>query len=522
MRFVRFILLITLSLLLSGACTSMLDEDNKVKITTDYIYSTPEGLSRAAAALYALDRSLVLQGEGDLYAHLMFDGCTDIVLFRTGSAVQLNKLTYTPSNNMISIYWSNRYNIIGKTNEIISAAESMGLDDEKTKQAWAEAKLYRARCYFDLYRRYGRLYLNIAPTTTDNLVQTFTPAKTEDVFKLIDEDLDDAITVLPWATTDIGRQTKAVAKHVRAQVALWEKDWDTAIACVDEIFSRPEYGMMDKAIECFQGADLTSKEVLLVLPFSGNTGGGNVLYNGSIVGHRMAMIGNSMYWCVNGLGYILDYGGTAWGRFYPNTYLLSLYDQAKDARYQELFRHKWYFPDGSEVVPATKAEYLKSLHPQTMKYFDKWTNTAEVTRMSSYKDIVVYRLAETALIGAEAYLQKEGGSSAKAIEYYNKTWERAGNAHFSGPLTIDLIVDEYAREMCFEGTRWHLLNRLGILADRVKLHYGDSTAEDPWLAANQIDARNAFVSPKHNFWPIPQSEIDNMGKDNFPQNEGWD
>ena len=55
---------------------------------------------------------------------------------------------------------------------------------------------------------------------------------------------------------------------------------------------------------------------------------------------------------------------------------------------------------------------------------------------------------------AEAYYHRDGGSSAKAIEYFNETWERAGNDHFDGPLTIDDLLDEYARECHFEGVRW--------------------------------------------------------------------
>lgn len=40
---------------------------------------------------------------------------------------------------------------------------------------------------------------------------------------------------------------------------------------------------------------------------------------------------------------------------------------------------------------------------------------------------------------AEAYFHRDGGSSPKAIEYYNETWERAGNDHEDGPLTLDML-----------------------------------------------------------------------------------
>ena len=52
-----------------------------------------------------------------------------------------------------------------------------------------------------------------------------------------------------------------------------------------------------------------------------------------------------------------------------------------------------------------------------------------------------------------------------------------GNDKFAGPLTQDILLDEYARELNFEGVRWPLLKRLGLLGERVKAHYGETKAE---------------------------------------------
>ena len=58
----------------------------------------------------------------------------------------------------------------------------------------------------------------------------------------IKDDLDQAIASLGWVLpvndgkTMYGRYTKAAANHVRAQVAMWEEDWDTAISCCEDIF----------------------------------------------------------------------------------------------------------------------------------------------------------------------------------------------------------------------------------------------------------------------------------------------
>ena len=91
--------------------------------------------------------------------------------------------------------------------------------------------IFRGHAYFELWKRFERLYLNTLPTTVDNLVRDYKPASTEEIFNQIKGDLEDAIATLAWdiPNKDYGRITKAVAKHVRAQVAMWEKDYDKAI-----------------------------------------------------------------------------------------------------------------------------------------------------------------------------------------------------------------------------------------------------------------------------------------------------
>ena len=135
--------------------------------------------------------------------------------------------------------------------------------------AWSEAKFFRGRSYFELWKRFDRLYLNITPTTVDNLKREYKPASHEELMTLITTDLDDAMKGLDWSLPQnngnvlYGRVTKATAKHVRAQVAMWESDWDTAIEECEDIFKQEGiYSMEKKAENVFNGADLKSPEVL--------------------------------------------------------------------------------------------------------------------------------------------------------------------------------------------------------------------------------------------------------------------
>lgn len=534
--------LLTLALVASAAtsCKKYLELESKTNITNKWLYETPEGLSRAVVALYDLDRKIAKPSNdnNDCYVVQMLDYSTDLMVYRGGTAAALARLdNLMPNNAVIEAFWNHHYNIIGKANEIIFAAEGMDLEDPVVKRAWAEAKFFRGRAYFELYKRFERLYLNTVPTGVDNLQREFKPASREDIFERIRIDLDAAAENLAWETpqgasaAQHGRVTKASAKHVRAQFAMWENDWNTAIDACEEIFAHPELFDFERHPEnvFLSGIELRSKEVLWAYQFSTNMGGG-ATGSTTLTGHRLGLTTLPSYHAMGKYFTIAsDMGGYGWGRVYPNTYLLSLFDQEKDSRYTELICTELICNNRADAsygkpydleLSKGKADYITNLHFFTKKYFDCWSNADQPYLRSSFKDLPVYRLGETALMCCEAYFHRDGGASTDALKYYNKTWQRAGNNEEHGPLTLDMILDEYARECNFEGVRWPLLKRLGILAERVQAHAGDSKTEDPYLHQNYTDARRNFVAGKHEVWPIPQSQIDMMGK-SFPQHEVW-
>lgn len=523
--------------MLNASCSDLLNLESKTDVTNNYLFTTPEGLNAAVTGLYSLARDLsggATANESNLYIVTMCDFNTDIMMLRGGVSTAIGRLntSFTPSVGDVNSYWKHHYGIIGKTNDIIRSAEMLGLDDTDVLHAWSEAKFFRGRSYFELLKRFDRLYLNTEPTTVDNIKREYKPASHEELMTLITTDLDDAMKGLDWTLPQTssqvryGRATKATAKHVRAQVAMWMKDWDTAITECEDIFGQNAvYSMEKKAENVFNSADLRSPEVLWSFQYSQNLGGGGT--GTPLNGHRIAIQvttrTNKISGCINSP----EQGGYGWGRVYPNTYLLSLYDQAKDTRYNELFIHRFKYNDptspkfGQEIPLTKSASYCETLHFMSKKHFDQWTCVDNPDRTSSFKDLIVYRLAETYLMAAEAYMRRDGGTSEGALRCYNKTWERAGNDKLTGSLTQDILLDEYARELHFEGVRWPLLKRLGLLGERVKAHYGETKAENPYLDQDYAECRTSFVVGKHECWPIPQEQVDLMGKENFPQNENW-
>ncbi|WP_332367575.1 RagB/SusD family nutrient uptake outer membrane protein [Spirosoma telluris] len=73
-------------------------------------------------------------------------------------------------------------------------------------------------------------------------------------------------------------------------------------------------------------------------------------------------------------------------------------------------------------------------------------------------------------------------------------------------ISIDLILDERAREFMGEYNRWFDLKRTGKLVERVKKY-------NPWVKGQSISAI-------HNLRPIPQGEID-LSYPKMTQNPGY-
>lgn len=535
-------ILISLAAVLAASlfhsCDSLLKLESETSVTNNYLYTSKDGLQRAIAGLYVNERDMVANDSDEstiIYLLQTFDFSTDILLFRAGNCASVARLnTLNADSDVVEDFWKHHYTLIGKANEIIEAAKNLGLDDPEIKTIYGEACMIRGRSFFELWKRFERIYLNTEPTTESNLDRTYSPATKEEVFLRVKTDLDEAVSALGWSLPSYGgkpmygRYTKAAANHVRAQVAMWEKDWDKAISCCEEIFTKgsSHYSMEPSAAKVFASEDLRSKEVLFAYQFSKNVGGGGVVSGTNLKGHPISVYVTSQYRSMAGCVCESKWGGYGFGRNYPNAYLLSLFGP-QDKRFNELFVHDFYYNDpagekyGQKILPEDAgANYCQRIHPMSVKHADYWTNEDLPTRQSSFKDLIVYRLAETYLMCAEAYFHKEGGTSSKALEYFNKTYKRAGNPVFTGELTLDEILDEYARELHFEGVRWPLLKRLGMLGERCRLYSGESRAENPYLDQDYTQARVNFVIGKHEVWPIPSNQLLLMGAD-YGQNKEW-
>jgi hypothetical protein len=147
-----------------------------------------------------------------------------------------------------------------------------------------------------------------------------------------------------------------------------------------------------------------------------------------------------------------------------------------------------------QVLPPSK--YVNTLYPTLTKYYDDKRSDQNAP---SIRPIIIYRLAETYLIAAEALIMDN--RPAEALPFVNAIRERAayptGNVAAMdvtvSSMNIDFILDERARELCGELSRWQDLVRTGKLLPRVIQHNADARAN---------------IKAFHVLRPIPQAQVD--------------
>ena len=509
--------------LLSSSCKKWLTEENFTQIGSDVIYKDEAGLNVALGGLYNLQRAneRISDATGLTQNNLWVYCADDLGTTRTFNDAQIYKANMTPTNFPRG-KWNSGYQLIDRASAIISAAPNVIFSSASNKtKLIAEAKVIRAMTYFKLWQLYDNILIDTIATTVKNAFDTivYKPASKEDVLKLINSDLDYAIANLSY-TAKPGQVNQGLARHLRAQVAAWQNDWATMAAQCDAVINSGGFSL--QAIDKVFGADVNHKETLYAYQYDEITGGSDNLAGGSQ--HILSAVFTARYYEMPGGHMIEDnnWGGNSFAWTTPNNYLKSLmsWDPVTGLSPDKRFS-TYFYPDtvignrpgsayyGLKLPKSAYPDNYRQYHWSIKKYQDF---TKPDGRAGSFKDVIAYRLAETLLMGAEAHWRlKNNASDPTALSYINRVRTRAGLAGFSS-INQKSILDESARELAFEGGRWFLLKRMGVLVSQVNAYHTFGSAK-----TNEA----VFPMQAHMVrWPIPQDQIDLMAP-TYPQNPGY-
>jgi hypothetical protein len=320
-----------------------------------------------------------------------------------------------------------------------------------------------------------------------------------------------------------------MARLLRADAALWQKDYQTAASQSAEIIEKGPFALESPENIFTKDGRNNTKEAMYVMQFDQFAPGGGTL-------HRLPLIFTAQYRSVPGCIMVSEFGGYGWARVFPNPYLISLYDSKYDKRWNSWWQHYYTYNDPAydfsklkyklgdtlkykDNSSLTGDNYFRRANVSCKKYFD-WTQQGP-TITTHWNNVYMFRYPQVLLIAAEAQMRL--GDNTKALSYINlirksRILSTAPNQVFT-TMSEDVLLDEYARELAFEGQRWFMLKRMNKLVERVQLYGGIKEFRTAPSPNPLYFSARTNIKPYHVRWPIPQSSRDAMG--GFPQNEGY-
>lgn len=540
---------LALSLVFAQSCQDALQEDVVSQIGSEYLNS-PKGLEDAVSAAYTSMRAWYGTERGKNFTEFGTDVYTN---GSDGSWKFMNTYTteFDSQNGHVRQLWDEFYRGINTCNAVIERAPNItGVSDAVKAQRIAEAKFIRAHHYFILVQLFGPVELRLEETKVPTKVVKRNPES--EIYAAIIKDLTEAIPALEArkASTQYGRATRGAAEHLLGRVYV-TKGSSSAKAADDYAKAEPLF----KNVIANYGFRLLP-DFASVHAF-GNEINDEVIWSVQYTRSQLTNGGGNNAHVFFLMEYDTQAGmrrdtenGRPFRRYMPTTYALETVfkDRTNDSRYKKSFRDTYrsnrpgtfntafdrskptvtfalgdtaIFLPGFEMPVEERAKrkyqvltpsmYRENLFPALVKHMDP--GRADLTQFEGGRDYIAMRLADTYLLLAEAQFRQ--GKLAEATTTINAVRRRAA---FPGKeaameitpdqFTLDFLMEERARELMGEQTRWLDLKRWGNLVERVKRF-------NPQGAPN--------IKDFHVLRPIPQNQIDRAegGPSGFPQNPGY-
>ena len=407
------------------------------------------------------------------------------------------------SDSSIESVWYNYYGVIGNCNFLIEGTtrllDSGTLSEADTKtvqEYYGVASFFRAFLYYRLTQYFCKDY---DPATAASVFGV--PVVTEyaptgdaskyphrgtlaDTYLQIDKDLQEAERfVTTEGSANYGYVSKDAVQALKARVALTKHDYTTAYNAASALADAPAYALVSNAAKYADGwvnDNLTE-----------------VIWQPIIVDSSDGGSANS-YFIHNTSGA----AGQDDPQYFPEQWVLDLYDSANDIRYDAYFANRAINIRGNVGNLTILVKYPGN----------PALNTSAASRYVNRPK--VFRVAEQYLIAAEAAYENNDETNANKYLGLLQTARGLTPATLSGTALETEIRNERVRELFGEGFR---------LFDIKRYHIGFSrdAGQDPTMIQDLgKDISLPADSPKF-VWPIPTAEMEANPQFEGEQNEGY-
>jgi hypothetical protein len=509
--------------LLSSCKKDFLDEAPKSLYTPQTVLTDSLGFEAAMAGLQSVVREQYTRSDEQGLLGMMQLG-TDVAIPGQVQGAEIPYYNYAQMNSQdvaASVMWSWAYRTINNCNQIIqgAAAAPSTLRQGYKDRISGEARFYRAYAYNFLATLWGDVPLITEPVTTPRTDFTRTPIA--QVNALIISDLTTAIPSLYVASRAAsGRITKGAAQQLLGEVYLRTNQAALAETQLQAVISGGQYSLIRAryGVKSTQPGDYFA-DMFIVGNQRRNQGNTELIWGieqqllvpGGTTSAQQRRMWVPAYYNVNGMLLVDSLGGRGIGRLRLSNWVDYRLYSSQDMRNSKYnLKRRFYYNNpavpakfGQRVTGLTGSDTIFFITPYTTKWnqFDP----TDTFGFGTIKDLPMMRLGETYLLLAEAQFKQNKLTEAAASINILRTRAQAAQVTAS-QMTLDLILDERARELIGEEQRRLTLIRTGTLIDRV-------TRLNPAPVIG-LTTRNLLL-------PIPQSTIDlNVGA-TLGQNPGY-
>lgn len=474
------------------------------------------------------------------------------------------------ASNDLGAKWNGAYEGVARCNNVLRLLANAGPDvtPADVKRISAQARFLRGHYYFELKRDYGNTpYVDETLDYGSGLEDV---KNDKDLYPFIEADLKFAADNLPATQSQVGRVNSWAAKSYLAKVYMYQDKFPAAKALFDDVIANGvtsnglKYDLVSYYDDMFRGRNDNHQESIWAYQAAAGTGSVNNAnpefdlnfpYNtgptgpGNCCGFFQPTFTfvNSFRTDANGLP-LLD-GSYNMGAnqvktdmdletsdaFTPDAGNLDpRVDHTTGRRglpYLDWIDHPgkaWIRNQGNAGPYSPKKYVYEKSEAGTFQDNSSWT--------PGYTGInfLIIRFADVLLLAAEAEI--EAGSLEKAREYVNRVRTRAMNSKImraDGTMAANYVVDTYKsawtdKEVAKLAVRFERKLELGMEGHRFYdlVRWNTVQAEmDAYLAYDSQFLGAAFGGAKftaiHKILPIPQDQIDLVGKEILIQNPGF-
>ena len=548
----KILLIIFSALIITGCSESWLETTNVNSLDASSFLTTENDLQLAVNAAYT---PLAQHGMFGLLYFYIQNTLDPYIWWETPNA-GFDQMTF--ESGTIEPVWQHLYQGVFRTSDILSKMPKLKtvVSEDNYELYEAQLKALRGMYYFYLVTWFNKPIYYDETNVPSDILATFSNGTQEEFWNKLEEDLRFAAEKLPesWPASETGRITKGAAnaqlgkallfKHYhyylrfnKQNTAEAKTNIENAKEALKRVIDSGKYHLIEpitKDKANYQAA-LLSNFSYLAIPAGNNTykaennaesvwevqfNDDNRSAEGWLPGWQWG--GNLFYYYFSPLGYRnQEIDPTLWNQFegvssHPAGY-------TKDPR-----AYATCFLDGDTLdwrnESGYKIPFESSKHTKTTVYsynlFDGATPSRAIGLKKYYypqfsgvniapkcapQNVRVIRYADVLLMYAEACLQVDGDADGLGLAALNKVRARVDMPQVT-ELNPASIVHERDVELATEGHHYNDLIRWSF---------------DPAFNINLTTIFKAkFISPRHLYFPIPQSEIDkNNGK--LVQNPGW-